>query len=85
MHEVEDLGNRLKLEGTVSLEKCNAMNAQGKDSFETTGEFIVLYYRSIESGLLAGAASLPEARCAGAGSSQKSPAYQQNIDQRNHV
>jgi hypothetical protein len=48
MHEVEDLGNRLKLEGTVSLEKCNAMSSQSEHSSETTAEFIELYYRLID-------------------------------------
>ena len=41
MHEVEDLGNRLKLEGTVSLEKRSATSSQSEGSFETTAEFIV--------------------------------------------
>jgi hypothetical protein len=36
VHEVQNLGNRLKLEGTISLKKSNAMSTQSEDSFEAT-------------------------------------------------
>ena len=48
MHEVEDLGNRLKLERTVSLKKSDALRWQSEDSSETTAQFIELYYRLID-------------------------------------
>jgi len=48
MHEVEDLGNRLKLEGTVSRKKSDALSPQSEDSSETTAQFIELHYRPID-------------------------------------
>jgi hypothetical protein len=36
VHEVENLGNHLKLERTVTLKKSNAMSTQSEELFETT-------------------------------------------------
>lgn len=44
MHEVEYLGNHLKLEGTISLQKCNVMNTQRENPFQAAAQFIPLYY-----------------------------------------
>ena len=35
MHEVENLCNHLKLEGTISLQKSNAMSTPSEDLFQT--------------------------------------------------
>jgi hypothetical protein len=48
VHDVQNLGNQLKLEGTVTLEKSNPMSTQRKYPFETTAQFIVLYNRPIQ-------------------------------------
>jgi len=43
MHEVENFGNHLKLERTVTLKISNAMSTQSEELSETTAQFIVLY------------------------------------------
>jgi len=48
MHVIQDLGNRLKLEGTVSLKKRNALSAQSENCFEAFTQFIALHYRLVD-------------------------------------
>jgi hypothetical protein len=36
MHDVQNLGNHLKVERTVTLKKCNPMSTQSEDPFQTT-------------------------------------------------
>ncbi len=48
MHDVQNLSNHSKLEGTISLKKSNAMSTQSEDSFETTAQIIGLYNRTID-------------------------------------
>jgi len=47
MHEVQNVGNHLKLEGTVSLKKSNAMSTQSENMFEITAQIIELDNRTI--------------------------------------
>ena len=48
MHVVQNLGHRLKLEGTVSLKKRNALSAQCEYWCEPSTQFFALYYRLVD-------------------------------------
>ncbi len=47
MHDVQDPGNHLKLERTITLKKSNPMSTQSEGLFKTTAQFIVLYNRAV--------------------------------------
>jgi hypothetical protein len=48
MHKVENFGNHLKLERTITLKKSNPMSTQSEEIFKMTAQFIVLYTRPID-------------------------------------
>ena len=48
VHDVQNLGNHLKLERTITLKKSNAMSTQSEDLFETTAQIIVLHNRTVQ-------------------------------------
>lgn len=49
MHDVQNLGNHLKVERTITLKKSNAMSTQSENLFETTAQFIVPHNRTVQT------------------------------------
>jgi hypothetical protein len=49
VHDVQNLGNHLKIERTIALKKSNAMSTQSENMFQTTAQFIVPYNRTFQT------------------------------------
>jgi hypothetical protein len=47
MHEIKNLGHRLKLERAITLQKRNSLSARSEDPFQTNGQFLALDNRLI--------------------------------------
>jgi hypothetical protein len=45
MHEIENLGHRMKLQRAITLQKRNALSAKSENPFQTKGQFLTLHNR----------------------------------------
>ena len=48
MHEVQNLGNRLKFQRTICLKKCNPLGTPGENLLEPSAQLVELYSRLID-------------------------------------
>ena len=48
MHEIQSLGNRLKLERPITLKKSNPVRAQSKNAFQPAAKFFTLVRQLID-------------------------------------